>query len=455
VRLLEWTRQTTFRYTLALFGAIALTILVSFGVTFLQTSRELAERLDVFVMQEADSIVAQARQGNLDGYDERIRQDPRRVKPTGLFDSDGKRLSGNIERWPSELTLDAPPKGVSVVRLDDTSRAPQSVRAVARRLPNGNVVVVAWSTSYNEETADVVKSGLIYGLVPAFILGLVAALIFGARARQRVKEMNLRLEKIVAGDLKQRLPTRDTGEPLDKLAHSVNGMLGEIQELVENLAGIGDDIAHDLRTPLARVRIGLERARSNATTVDDLRSAVDRAIAGVDLAISIVTALLRIREIEQTRRLEAFDDVAVGELVREVGELYEPFAEEKRLTLNIHAAADVVVRGDRDLLFEAITNLVDNAVKFTPEGGQIDLRLIAAEGRNALRISDTGPGVPDSERDLLVQRFYRSDRSRNTRGLGLGLTLVSAIVKLHGFRFDILPMSGFVAEIVLHPQSPK
>ena len=353
MRLLEWTRQTTFRYTLALFGAIALTILVSFGVTFLQTSRELAGRLDVFVMQEADAILAQ---GNLDGYDERIRQDPRRVKPTGLFDSDGKRLSGNIERWSSELTLDAPPKGGSVVRLDDTSHAPQSVRAVARRLPNGNVVVVAWSTSYNEETADVVKSGLIYGLIPAFILGLVAALVFGARAHQRVKEMNLRLEKIVAGDLKQRLPTRDTGEPLDKLAHSVNGMLGEIQELVENLAGIGDDIAHDLRTPLARVRIGLGRARSNATTVDDLRSAVDRAIAGVDLAISVVTALLRIREIEQTGRLEAFDNVAVGELVREVGELYEPFAEEKRLTLNIHAAADVVVRGDRDLLFEPSRN---------------------------------------------------------------------------------------------------
>jgi signal transduction histidine kinase len=455
VRLLDWTRQTTFRYTVALFSAIALTILVSFGVTFLQTSRDLAQRLDVFVMEEADSIMAQARQGSLDGYEERLRQDPRRVKPTGLFDTDGKRLSGNIERWPSELGLNAPPKGVSLVRLDGTPLEPQSVRAVARRLPDGNVVVVAWSTSYNEETADVVKSGLIYGLIPAFILGLVAALIFGARAHQRVKEMTVRVEKIVAGDLKQRLPTRDTGEPLDKLAHSVNGMLGEIQELVENLAGIGDDIAHDLRTPLARVRIGLERARSNATSVDDLRSAVDRAIAGVDLAMSIVTALLRIREIEQTRRLEAFDDVAVGELVREVGELYEPFAEEKRLTLNIHATAHVEVRGDRDLLFEAITNLVDNAVKFTPEGGQIDLRLIAVEGRNALRISDTGPGVPDSERDLLVQRFYRSDRSRNTRGLGLGLTLVAAIVKLHGFRFDILPMSGFVAEIVFHSQDPK
>ncbi|EJT04466.1 ATP-binding protein [Rhizobium sp. CCGE 510] len=455
MRLLDWTRQTTFRYTAALFGAISLTIVVSFGIAILQTSRKLAERLDVYVMQEADGIVAQARQGNLEPYEERLRQDPRRVKPTGLFDANRKRLSGNIERWPSELNVDDLPLGVSVVRLDSVSLERQSVRAVARRLPNGNVLIVAWSTSYNDETADVVRSGLLYGLIPAFILGSVAALIFGARAHKRVKEMNARVERIVAGDLRQRLPTRDTAEPLDRLAHSVNGMLDEIQTLVENLASTGDDIAHDLRAPLARARMGLERARSNATTVDELRSSIDRAISGIDLSISIVTALLRIRALEQTRRLEAFDNVSVREIVGEIEELYEPFAEENHLTLNIDATNDIVVRGDRDLLFEALANLVDNAVKFTPEGGQINLCLMTADGKQALRISDTGPGVPEDERDLIVQRFYRSDRSRNTKGLGLGLTLVTAIVKLHGFRFDILAMAGFVAEITFPSQNSK
>jgi signal transduction histidine kinase len=224
-------------------------------------------------------------------------------------------------------------------------------------------------------------------------------------------------------------------------------MLDEIQTLVENLAGIGDDIAHDLRTPLARVRIGLERARRTAGSVDELQGAIDRGIAGLDHAISIVTALLRIREIEHTRRLAAFDSVSMAGIIQEVAELYEPFTEEKKLTMTVSIDADVIVRGDRDLLFEAVANLLDNAVKFTPAGSSVALRLSSTETEQFFQISDTGPGVADEERDLLVQRFYRSDRSRHTKGIGLGLTLVAAIVKLHGFRFDILPSEGFTAEI--------
>jgi signal transduction histidine kinase len=224
-------------------------------------------------------------------------------------------------------------------------------------------------------------------------------------------------------------------------------MLDEIETLIQDLASVGDDIAHDLRTPLTRVRIGLERARANASSVAELQSAVDHAIAGIDHAISIVTALLRIREIEQTRRLVGFDNVKMAELLREVCDLYEPFAEEKRLTLSVKVDSEPIVRGDRDLLFEAVANLVDNAVKFTPEGGRIELRLIRNGEEAILRVSDTGPGVTESERELIVRRFYRSDRSRGTKGLGLGLSLVAAIVKLHGFRFSILPGPGFVAEI--------
>lgn len=444
---LDWIWKSAFRYTGTLFAAIATTIVFSLCFAYFQTSRELVAQLDVLVLQEADTIVAQARVGNPTAYEERLRQDPRRVKPTGLFGADGLRLSGNIERFPPDLVLDKPPQQVSVVRLDRTPPLPQRARAVARRLQSGHILVVGWSTADNEQTAFMVERGLIFGLVPAFVLGLAAAVIFGAKAHQRVNEMQIRIGQIVAGDLKQRLPTRSSKDPLDNLAQIVNVMLDEIQALVENLAAIGDDIAHDLRTPLSRVRIGLERARRNATSVEDLQVATDRAIAGVDHAISIVTALLRIREIEHTRRLEAFGQVALAELVHEVGELYEPFAEEKRLTLTVQAPVDVVVRGDRDLLFEAVANLVDNAVKYTPEGGRIDVILVSDEGRQVLRVSDTGPGVPESERDLLVQRFYRSDRSRHTRGLGLGLTLVAAIVKMHGFRFDVLPTTGFTAEI--------
>ncbi len=446
-RPIDWIRRSAFRYAAALFIAIALTVVLSFSFAYLQTSRELVSQLDSLVLQEADAIVSGSRSDGMQTYEERLRQDPRRVKPTGLFAQDGTRLSGNIQALPPELALDQPPIQVSIIRIDREQPMPQRARAVARRLADGNILFVGWSTTDNQQTALMVQQGLIFGLVPAFILGLAAALVFGAKAHQRVNEMQLRIGQIVAGDLTQRLPTRSTKDPLDNLAQIVNGMLDEIQSLVENLAGTGDDIAHDLRTPLARVRIGLERARRNATSLDELQAAMDRAISGVDHAISIVTALLRIREIEQTRRFQAFGEVALAELVHEVGELYEPFAEERRLTLRTRATVDPIVRGDRDLIFEVLANLVDNAVKFTPEGGSIDVDLFSEDATTVLRVSDTGPGVAESERDLLVRRFYRSDRSRHTRGLGLGLTLVAAIVKMHGFRFDVLPTKGFTAEI--------
>lgn len=446
-RPIDWIWKSGFRYTGTLFAAIATTIILSLCLAYVQTSRELVSQVDGLVLHEADTILGQARAGSLDAYKERLRQDPRRVKPTGLFAADGQRLSGNIEQLPSELVFDAPPKEVPIVRIDRADPVSHNARAVARKLNDGTILVVGWSTADNEKTASMVERGLFFGLVPAFILGLAASVIFGMKAHQRVDEMQIRIRQIVAGDLKQRLPTRNTKDPLNKLALIVNSMLDEIQTLIENLAGIGDDIAHDLRTPLARVRIGLERAQRNANSAEDLKAATERAIVGLDHAIAIVTALLRIREIEQTQRLQAFENVGLAGLMHEVSELYEPFAEEKQLTLTVRAATDVVVLGDRDLLFEAVANLVDNAVKFTPEGGEIDLSLLSDDGNNVLRVSDTGPGVPESERDLLVQRFFRSDRSRHTKGLGLGLTLVAAIVKMHGFRFDVLPTSGFTAEI--------
>jgi signal transduction histidine kinase len=182
-----------------------------------------------------------------------------------------------------------------------------------------------------------------------------------------------------------------------------------------------------------------------------LRTAVDKAITGIDQTLSIVTALLRIREIEQTRRRDGFGDVGLAQLLREAGDLYEPFAEERRIALEVKTATDFIVRGDRDLLFEAITNLIDNAIKFTPEGGRVEISTARLADEGVVRVSDTGPGVTAGERDLIVQRFYRSDKSRHTRGLGLGLSLVAAIVKLHGFRFNIWPGPGFVAEIAFQP----
>jgi PAS domain S-box-containing protein len=220
-----------------------------------------------------------------------------------------------------------------------------------------------------------------------------------------------------------------------------------LEEALQEAKVVGDNIAHDLRTPLTRVRIRLERGREHASTLEEMRAVADQAIAGLDQSLTTITALLRITEIEHSRRREGFSEVQLAPLIREVGDLYEPIAENKSVTLRVEAPDGATVHGDRDLLFEAVTNLVDNAVKFTPEGGRVDLALLHQEGETVIRVSDTGPGISEIEREAVTQRFYRSDKTRNTKGLGLGLSMVAAIINLHRFRLTISAGPGCTTEI--------
>jgi PAS domain S-box-containing protein len=220
-----------------------------------------------------------------------------------------------------------------------------------------------------------------------------------------------------------------------------------LEEALQEAKVVGDNIAHDLRTPLTRVRIRLERGREHAATLEELRAVADQAIAGLDQSLTTITALLRITEIEHSRRREGFSEVHLAPLVREAGDLYDPIAENKGVSLRVEASDGAAVRGDRDLLFEAVANLVDNAVKFTPEGGNVELALLRPGGETVIRVSDSGPGISEAEREAVTQRFYRSDKSRNIKGLGLGLSMVAAIIKLHGFRFSISAGPGCTVEI--------
>jgi PAS domain S-box-containing protein len=220
-----------------------------------------------------------------------------------------------------------------------------------------------------------------------------------------------------------------------------------LEEALQEAKVVGDNIAHDLRTPLTRVRIRLERGREHAATLEELRVVADQAMAGLDQSLTTITALLRITEIEHSRRREGFSEVQLAPLVREAGDLYEPIAENKGVTLWVEAPDGTTVHGDRDLLFEAVANLLDNAVKFTPEGGRVELALLHQNGEIVIRVSDTGPGIPEIEREAVTQRFYRSDKSRNIKGLGLGLSMVAAIIKLHRFRLRISAGPGCTAEI--------
>jgi signal transduction histidine kinase len=446
VRLPDFARTTTFRSTLAIAGAFVLCTVVLFAFVYWQTAAYMTSSFDTLITGELHIIATEPPERQLAHINERLDNDPRRVRIAGLFGADGHRITGNMERLPGGLTPDVPADTV-VVRVDNQGREIQKVRLVTERLPDGETLAIGRNNDEIAGIAKIVRRALALGLVPAFGLAIVIGLVLSLRVRRRLSEVNRRIQRIVTGDLRERLPICKGNDPFDQLAVSVNRMLGEIETLIHEIAGVGNDIAHDLRTPLTRVRARLERGRARAATLDELRAVVDQSIAGLDQSLAVVTALLRIAEIEHSRRLDGFSQVQLAPLVREVGDLYEPIAEDKNVILQVDAIDEATVHGDRDLLFEAVANLVDNAVKFTPKGGSVALSLLRRDGENVIRISDTGPGIPESEREAVTKRFYRSDKSRNTEGLGLGLSLVCAIVKLHGFRFTIADGPGCTVEI--------
>ncbi len=447
MQLPEFTRSTTLRWTLLVAGIFAAFVVALLGFVYSKTKDDLTMRSDRLVASQIGVFADLSPERRLDAINEHLKQDPARVRLAGLFGPNGRRIAGNLESLPPDLKTDNAVQGAVVDRIDEIGREQQAVRLIARNLPNGDLLVFGRNVDEVGEIARVLGRALALGLVPTVLLCLAVGVALSARARKRIVEVNERVRRIVAGDLRERLPHLKADDPFSKLAAIVNGMLDEMEALIHSLAGVGNNIAHDLRTPLARVRLTLERGRTNARTLEQLQVTADKAIDGIDQSLSIITAILRLAEIENSQPLAGFGKVALADLVREVGDMYEPIAEDKGIDLLIHSPHELSVHGDRDLLIEAVANLVDNAVKFTPAGGQVEIGLFRGNGENIVRVKDTGSGISDHERDAVLRRFYRSDKIRHTSGFGLGLNLVTAIVKLHGFRFTIFPGSGCVVEI--------
>jgi signal transduction histidine kinase len=448
MRQVQIIRSNTFRWALAVAGVFAVFVIVLFGFIYWQTDQYLIARSDQMIATQLDVIAALAGERRLDAINEHLKQDSRGVHYAGLFSADGHKIAGNLERVPPLLKVDDSVQSVPVTGTLPPRRDPHAIRAIGRRMPNGDILVIGREVDETREISHVVGQALALGLLPALCLCLLAGAWLSMRSQKRVEEVNQRVQRIIAGDLRERLPHRDVDEPFSRLAAIVNGMLDEMETMIRALAGVGNDIAHDLRTPLTRARLSLERGRTNAATLDQLQTVVDKAIANIDQSLTIITALLRLAEIENSRRSAAFGSVPLQELLREVYDIYEPIAENKNINLRVEVGPRLDVRGDRDLLFEAVANLVDNAIKFAPDGGEVVVELLRGDGETILRVTDTGCGISEQEREAVLRRFYRSDKIRSTPGVGLGLNLVAAIVKLHGFRLAIHSGPGGRLEII-------
>jgi signal transduction histidine kinase len=447
MQLPELARSTTLQWTLLVAGLFAGFIVALLGFVYLKTKADLTAQSDRMIASQMAFLAHLSPERRLGAIDEHLEQDPRRVLLAGLFGPNGRRIAGNLKSLPPNLKTDGTVQSAVVDRTGEGGGEKQAVRLIVQTLPTGDVLAIGRNIDEVAEIAHVVGRALALGLIPAVLLCIAVGVVLSARARQRIVEVNERVQRIVAGDLRERLPHGNADDPFSKLAMIVNGMLDEMETFIQSLAGVGSDIAHDLRTPLTRARLILERGRSNARTLEQLQVVADRTIEALDQSLSIITAILRLTEIEKSQRSAGFGKVSLADIIRQVADMYEPIAEDKGIALLIRSPHELSVHGDRDLLIEAVANLVDNAIKYTPAGGQVEIGVFHSNREIIVRVRDTGSGISERERHAVLRRFYRSDKVRHTAGAGLGLNLVAAIVKLHDFRFTIRPGAGCVVEI--------
>ncbi len=410
-------RTASFRLAIGSSVILAGASLLQFALIGWRTEHFEHARIDRIIETELASLFrAGARHGAT------LAPTLRAIPIVGLFAPDGAALEGDVAVFPPALPLDGRARQVE---LTLAGGRPREITAAARRLPDGKRLLIGRDLSEVAELDRIERHALLLSFLPGLAISLTGGAWLGRRALIRIGDMHRTIERIVAGGLHERLPSNDEADDLERLAGSVNRMLDRIEHLIGEIRGVTDDIAHDLRTPLARVRATLERARDREA--DELRAGIDKAIADLDRTFVIITALLRIAEIEGRARRAGFGSADLGEIASDACELYQPVAEARAIGLALRLERPATIDGDRDLLMEAVANLLDNAIKFTPSGGQVEIAVLG----HVIAVIDDGIGIDASERDEMVNRFHRADRSRHLPGSGLGLSLVSAIAALH------------------------
>jgi signal transduction histidine kinase len=428
-------RTSTFRLALiymALFGGSVLLLL---GFIYFTTAGYVSRQTDEAIFAEISHLAERYRERGLDGVAATIAQRASR-NPRGhaiylLIDPAGRRIVGNLDRWP--LDVGHQPSWLEFFIQDPDSPRGDTYRARARQieLAGGYRLLVGQDVQEQQRLRALMVDALVWGLALTLALALVGGVLMSRTTLQRIESINRTSRGIVGGDMRSRIPTRGTGDEFDRLAENLNAMLDQIEALMTGIRQVSDNIAHDLRSPLSRLRSRLEFARMQPAE-PQTRVMLDELMEEVDGLLSTFAALLRIAEIEAGNRRAGFAPVDVDGLARDVIELYEPVAQEKGQTIATRLTPGLTVLGDRHLLSQAFANLVDNAIKHSPPGSRIEIAAAPGKDGPSLTVADRGPGIPADLRGKVLQRFFRLEASRSTPGSGLGLSLVAAVAKLHG-----------------------
>ena len=433
-------RTTTFRLTLIYFGLFGVSAVVLVGFLYWSTAGFMARQTDEAIEAEIRGLAEQYSQFGTIGLVRALNRRTSQARASrGLYlltDASLRPLAGNLSAWPRE---DPRPDGWITFELEYADRrgAVDLGRARIFELTGGLRLLVGRDIRERLEIDARFRESIGWGIALALVLSIAGGVLISRPMLRRIDAINLTSREIMAGALDRRIPVRGTDDEFDRLAANLNEMLDRIAQLVASVREVSDNIAHDLRSPLARLRSRLELTLADEGDEEAYRRAIGRTIEEADALLKTFNSLLRIARLEagvETGQIETF---ALDGLIGDVAELYAPLAEERGVALHAEPGDAGRIRGDRDLLFQALANLLDNAIKFSPGGGTVT---IAARSRGEgveIAVADGGPGIPDVLKERVTERFFRIEASRNAPGAGLGLSLVAAVAERHGGSLEL------------------
>jgi len=432
VRLL---RTNAFRMAALYFALFAASVLALLIFIYFSTADFIERQTEATIEAEITGLAEQYQQRGLAGLIEIIRaRIAAQRSDTALYlitDAALHPLAGNLSAWPGAEPI--APSWISFPVESRRRTGAETDMALARVfvLSGGYRLLVGRDLHDAQAFRSRITQTLAWAALLTLALGIAGGLFMTRNMLARVEAVNRTSARIIHGDLTQRVPLTGSGDEFDQLAGNLNAMLDQIERLMAGMRQVTDNIAHDLRTPLARLRARLEVTLLERPDAQRYAEALSDTIVEADRLLGTFNALLSIAEAEAGSRRETMAVVDLAEIARSVAELYDPVAEEKGLVLSVKIDAELPVNGDRHLLSQAIANLLDNALKYTPSG-TVTLAAQGSEGVARIEVADSGPGVPPDRREAVFDRFVRLEGSRSTPGNGLGLSLVRAVAKLHG-----------------------
>jgi len=438
IRLLD---TTAFRLTLIYLSLFGVSALMLFGYLYLATAGFMTQQTEETIQAEIEGLAEQYYNQGARGLQRvltsRSDAQPNRASIYLLIDPSGRKIAGNLDRWPPEAIESGEGWLTFEVAVRPDGETIENRRAVAQRFwltgPAGRFhLLVGREVEERLQLQTRIKRALSWGLGLTLLLGLAGGLLMSRGLLRRVDNINRTTEQIMAGDLSQRITLKGArGDEFDQLAANLNAMLEQIERLLNGMRQVTDNIAHDLRTPLNRMRSRIEVALLAEDSDEPLRPIMEQTLKDAESMIATFNALLDIARAEAGSERAAFSDVDLAVLTRDIVELYQPLAEDKNQTLTMTLAPGATVPANRHLLSQALANLLDNAIKYTPKSGKI---AVTVTDGLTITVADSGPGIAPDNREKVLDRFTRLDETRATSGNGLGLSLVNAVAKLHGAR---------------------